>query len=136
MKYFKRILILIALMMSSVSCERSDTWYRIEYKFDNTEYQSDFLNVYENSKWRSSHHKLDTVVIDGVEHEFAYGIIDEPANETVDSLFVEIEGYRAKGGIYKLDSVFVIKRGIKNVFKITPEMTWSHREPAFYPDNF
>ena len=126
----------MALIMSSVSCERPDTWYRIEYKFDNTEYQSDFLNVYENSKWRSSHHKLDTVVINGVEHEFAYGIIDEPANETVDSLFVEIEGYRAKGGIYKLDSVFVIKRGIKNVFKITPEMTWSHREPAFYPDNF
>lgn len=115
-------------MAMMASCEKPSTSYRVEWDFDNTEMEGDFLNVYEDvgGKWRSSRHDLRTVTIDGVDHEYASGSIEEYVSDEVSFLVVDMFGYRENGGHYKLDTTFVIKHGEKNVFKITDEAKWIH----------
>lgn len=124
----KKIFIMTVIMVIMASCEKPSTSYTVEYDFDNTEMESDFLNVYEDvgGKWRSCRHELRTVTIDGEEHEYASGSINEYVSDEVSYLAVDVFGYREHGGHYRLDTTFVIKHGEMNVFRITDESRWTH----------
>lgn len=137
-KKMKRISLLILLGASMLfvgACNKDKTTYTIKYKFDNTELQSDFFLVYEkiddtanNGKWRSEPNQYDTVMIDGEPHEFAYGCLKkEVARDNCTKLQVAIEGYRAVGGFYLLDTVFTLNLLEDNYFEVTPDMGWTKR---------
>ncbi|MCQ2110799.1 MAG: hypothetical protein MJY79_04815 [Bacteroidaceae bacterium] len=122
------VLTAIAAMLtasaSMTSCKKPDTTYRVDYLFDNTYMESDFLNVYDNYKWRSSHHKLDTIYVDSMRYEYASGYVEDYVKNDVPYLVVDVMGYREHGGVFKLDTVFHITPGEYNHFMITPEMIW------------
>lgn len=123
-----RNIIATALLLTLGSCSTEDkTRYTIEYQIDNTQMQSDFLEVFElgTSKWRSNHHTLDTVMINGEMHEIASGTIKEVANKDCTSLSVMLEGYRPGiGGTYKLDTIFTLQPFEDNYFIINDSTRW------------
>ncbi len=132
MKRICTITMLLASMWLLAACNHDKTTYTINYRYDNTELQSDFFLVYEkindtanNGKWRSCPNQYDTVIIDGVPHEFAYGSIKkEVARDNCTKLQVAAEGYRAVGGFHLLDTVFTLDLLEDNYFEVTPSMGW------------
>ena len=129
MKKLSRIVILTGIVLLS-SCWRERTTYRIEYQFDNTIMQSEFLEVYENNpqaetrKWRSTHHHFDTLWVDGQMHEWASGHLDDCASPGCLSLDVVVTGFRPYCGLWVLDTVFPLVEGQDNHFVVTPDMLW------------
>lgn len=123
----KKIIIIAIALLSLASCKKPNTTYRVDYYFDNTEYQSDFLNVYDDVKYRSSRHTIEMVEIDGEMHEFVSGHIDDFVYDSCSEIVIEIEGYREHGGIYILDHKIPITVGTHNKIVITPEDKWIHR---------
>lgn len=113
-------------------CQRGPrTTYTIEYRFDNTEIQSDFLSAYEykdslhNGKYRTSHHRLDTIMVDGMPHEYASGRIEEVAHDGANGIRLTLSGFRPGiGGEWILDSLFALTPDEETLIVIGDEAEW------------
>lgn len=130
MKYY--LSLLASLLVLLASCTDEKTTYRIDYQFDNTEYQSEFLYAYELNetnpgKWRSCPHIYDTVYIDGVMHELVHGHIDEVARQGTTEIKVSLESFRPYAGNWVLDTSFLLIPNEHNQINITSDMVWRNR---------
>lgn len=131
----QRFLNLTTLMLTIgvllCSCTKGKTRYEVEYTFDNTIYQSEFLEVWEvdsigNScgKMRCDRHKLDTIIIDGEPHEIAHGKVKDVASKGMVGLKIFLTGFRPFAGSYKTDTTFMLHLGEDNRFYVSDDIKW------------
>lgn len=120
----------IAALLTLGSCKHERTTYQVNYRFDNTEMESEALVVYEcdsigraNGKWRSSHHKFDTIMTAEGQRIMASGSLDEVARPGCSQLWVYCE-HMDGTHTFMLDTVFNLRLLEDNVIDITPEMEW------------
>ncbi|MCQ2278490.1 MAG: hypothetical protein MJZ62_04225 [Bacteroidales bacterium] len=131
----RRVLTLTTLMLTIGvllgSCYKEKTRYEVEYTFDNTIYQSEFLEVWEVDsigngcrKMRCDRHKLDTIIIDGEPHEIAHGKVKDVASQGIVGLKIFLTGFRPFAGSYKTDTTFMLNLGEDNRFYVSDDIKW------------
>lgn len=127
--YLTTLMLTIGMLLGS--CSKEKTRYEVEYTFDNTIYQSEFLEVWEvdsigNScgKMRCDRHKLDTIIIDGEPHEIAHGKVKDVASQGMVGLKIFLTGFRPFAGSYKTDTTFMLNLGEDNKFYISDDIKW------------